>query len=60
MKLYKRPYLNMFSEICTTIETLESLLNKSILPIEAATIIKNEIGKLKIVQQKSEEFIISD
>lgn len=60
MKLYKRPYFNLFSTICTAIENLENILQENNLPSEAEKSIRDEIEKLKKAQQKSEDFIISD
>lgn len=60
MKLYKRPYFNLFSAICSAIENLEKISQENNLPSETEKSIRNEIEELKVVQQKSEEFIISD
>lgn len=52
MKLYKRPYFNLLSALCSAIENLENILQENSLPSETEKSLKDEIEKLKSAQQK--------
>lgn len=59
MELYQKPYFTLFSEICNTIESLEAILQKNSLPEPERNILQEQVKNLKNVQQKTEEYLIS-
>ncbi|MDO4156921.1 MAG: hypothetical protein Q4D37_09125 [Oscillospiraceae bacterium] len=59
MELYQKPYFTLFSEICNTIESLETILQTNSLPEPVKNTLLEQVKNLKNTQQQTEEYLIS-